>query len=122
MHRQRQHAGIEAAFAEPAQDFLGLLLEQQQLQARPARMDARHHVRQQVGAERGEQADAQAAGFRIPGAAGDLPDLVGLTQDGSGAFDHLAADFGQQHLARLRSNSSTPSSSSSLRTWVDRVG
>ena len=68
VHRQREHARIEPAFAQlREQDDVGLFLDQQQFESREARADARHDVRQQVGPERREQAQAHACRLRDRG-------------------------------------------------------
>jgi hypothetical protein len=75
-------------------------LDEQQFQPRETLADARHDVRQQIRAERREDAQAQRAGFRIDRAPRDRLDLVDLAQHAARALRDLAADFGEQHLAR----------------------
>src|SRR5690606_13219836 len=90
----------ESAFAQLAQDHFGLLLDKQQFEARKALADLRNDVRQQIGAESRKNAESQRARFRIQRAPCDQTDLLDLVEHVARARDDLAADLGQQHLAR----------------------
>ena len=98
--RQREQRGVERAFAQALQQHVALFLDQQQFQLRETLADARHHVRQQVGTERGEDAEAHGAGLGIAAAARDFAQLVDLGDDPPRAFDDFAAHRRQHHLAR----------------------
>ncbi len=98
--RLREHAGVEPAFAQLAQHDLGLFLDEQELQARKPLANARHDMRQEIRPERRKDAEPHGAGFRILRAPRDLPDLLDLVEHFARALRDLAADFGQQHLAR----------------------
>ncbi len=98
--RQREHARIEFALAQLAQHLLGLFLDQQQLEAWEPRTNLRNHVRQQVRPEGREDAEPDRARFRIDRAPRDRADLLDLVEHLACALRDLAADLGQQHLAR----------------------
>ncbi len=98
--RQRQQAGVEAAVAQPGQDLVGLLFDQQQFQAREALAQAGHHMRQQIRAEGREQAQAHRARFRVLAAAGDLAHLLDVGDHFARALGDVAPDRGQHDPAR----------------------
>jgi hypothetical protein len=60
--------------------------------------DGRDDVRQQVGRERRNGGQRDAAGIRILVVSGDLPDFVDVLQDLLRLGDDLLADVRQQHL------------------------
>ena len=74
------------AFVEQSKHVLGLLLDQQELEAGEASSDLGHHVWQEVWPERGEEAQADRCTRGICGVAGDAPDLIGLAQHDPGPF------------------------------------
>jgi hypothetical protein len=92
--RSAEHACVELAH-----DRLGLLLDQQQLEAREAGVDVGHHVRQQVRRERREQAQADGGRLGILRLAGDGADGVGLAQHDAGSLDDAFAGRGEVDLA-----------------------
>lgn len=63
----REHAHVEAPVAELVEHHGGLVLDEQQLEARVALVHRRHHVGQQVRPERGEEPDADAARLGVGG-------------------------------------------------------
>ena len=97
VQRQGEDRAVQPALAQQAQQGLGLLLHQQQLQAREALAHAGHHVRQQVGPERGEQAQAHAAGLRVAGAPRQFAQLLDVGHDPARALGHLQAHRGEHH-------------------------
>lgn len=100
VQRQRQHAGVEAAFAQAAQDDFGLLLDQQQLEIRETLAHPRNHMRQQVGAQRREQAQAHGAGLRIAAAPRGLAHFLHVGDDPPRALGGVAAGRRQHHPPR----------------------
>src|SRR5690606_2430740 len=99
MQRQREDAGVEPAFTKAAQDDLGLLLDQQQLQPREALPHLRHHVWKQVGAESRKDAEADGARLGIGGAARGFLDLIDFAKDAPRALGDVASDRRQHHAA-----------------------
>src|SRR5581483_6153575 len=98
--RQREDRGVEAAFAQLPQHDLGFLLDEQQFEPREAFADARDHVRQQVRPERREDAEPDRSRFGIERASRDRADLLDFVEHLARALGDLAADVGEQHLAR----------------------
>jgi len=97
---QRHDRGVELALAQQAQQQLGFFLGQQQFELGETFAQARHHVRQQVGRERGENAQAHGARFGIARAPRDAADLLDLVQHLARALRDFHADLGQQHAPR----------------------
>ena len=86
--------------AQLLQDHVGLLLDEQQLEPREARVEAGHDVGQQVGRERGEQADAHGARLGVVGLVGDARMLSASLEDHPGPLDHPLAGVGEHDVAR----------------------
>ena len=99
-HRQRQQPRVQLALAQPRQQHIALLLDQQQFQVREARADARHHMRQQVGPQRGEHSQPDGAGLGVLAAAGGFLHLLDLGHDAARALGGIAAGRCQHDLAR----------------------
>jgi hypothetical protein len=115
VQRQRQHPGVEPAFAQLAQDDFGLFFHQQQLQAWKLRAQAGNHVRQQVGPERRKHPEAHCAGLGIAAATRALLHLLHFGSTTRRARSAMSRPTGVSITRRgARSTSATPSSSSSF--------
>src|SRR5690606_37352372 len=99
VHRQGEDRGVEAAVAQARQQLVALFLDQQQLQVGIALADRRDHVRQQVGTERGEDAEADRPGLGPLAAPRGLLHLLDFRDRRARAFDYLHADRREHHLA-----------------------
>ena len=100
VQRQRKHTGVEPALAQLAQDHFGLLFDQQQFQLWETLADPRHHVRQQIRPQRGEDAQPHCAGFRVLAATRGFLHFLDIGDDAPRAFGGVAAGGGQHHPAR----------------------
>ena len=119
--RQGEEAGIELAFAQQPQHVFGFFLDQQQFQFRETLAHAGDHMRQQVRAQGGENAQPQRARFRVAGALCDRLDLLHLGQHGAGAAGDLAAGFGQQDLAWRAFDQGHATSEYLAASWLDQA-
>jgi hypothetical protein len=80
-------------------------------------------MRQEIGAERGDDAHPDRAGERALGAAREIADVGDLAQDAASAGRDLGAPIGVITTRdRLRSTSCTPSRISSSRSCAESVG
>src|SRR5690606_21998413 len=100
VHRQGQDRRVQLALAQARQQLVALLLHQRQFQVREALEHARHHVRQQVRRQGGEDAQPHRARFRVLAAACRFLHLLDLGDDAAGAFGGLAPGGREHHLAR----------------------
>ena len=98
-HRQGQDGHIQTAVAQPGQQHVALFLDQQQFQLGEALAYLRHHVRQQVRAKGGEDAQPHGARFGILLAPGGLFHLLHLGHDPPRALGCIEAGGGQHYPA-----------------------
>ncbi len=91
---------IQASLAQLVHQLVAFFFDQQQFQAREALADARHHMRQQIRRQGGEDAQPHRACFRVLAAPCGFLHLFHLGHDAARAHGGLAAGRGQHHLAR----------------------
>ena len=92
---------IDFAVAQPLQQGFGLVLVQHETQVGQRLAKLRHHPRQQIGADRGNQRHLELAGERIGIVAGERDDFLAFTQHAARAHHHLLAHLGELHVLRL---------------------
>ena len=78
-----------------------MVLVQHELQVGQRLAKFRHHSRQQIGPDRGDQGHLELAGERIGVVAGESDDFVALIQHAAGAHHDFSADLGELYILRL---------------------
>jgi hypothetical protein len=120
---QGEDRGVELPVAQLGEQHVGLLLHEQQLETGEAPVHGRHDVREEVGGERGEQPEPDGAGLGVARPVGRARRMSATSASTPRARSTTSPPAWVSSTCRgLRSMSSTPSSCSSLRICVDRVG
>ena len=98
---QRQQRPLERPLLDRPHQHVGLLFRPANDQPRLRAAERRHDPRQEIGRDRGDDAEPQPGRARIAEAPGGVGEIVGLRQQTPRAGDDLLARRGRQHAAAV---------------------
>jgi len=93
---EREQARVEPAFAQVGDDRVGLLLAEDELQLRVPGADGGHHIRQEIGCDRRDDADPKRARTGLDELFRGGDHVVELDENPARVRDHDGARRGEQ--------------------------